>query len=293
MKILLAGHSVVDHVYRTGEETKTPGGMFYAALGMDSVKDEEEELFLLTSQDGINDELFNNCYKDFRLDFVNKVEMIPHVNLYVDGTAERKEHYKSFVSSLDHSKINDFDEFMGIYINMVTGMDFTVDDFTEIRKRYKGLIYLDVHTLSRGVDPHSHRFFRKIPEWQKYVENVDIIQVNENELLTLTDETEPENILEKIFNYNVQAVIVTKAEQGVKGYLEDGKAFEIKGMKVNSVNKIGCGDVFGSVFFYSYIKHSDFEESLTKANKAAGIFTTYSNQKEMMNLRHDIVKRYT
>ena len=81
MKILLVGHSVVDHVYRTREGTKTPGGMFYAALGMDSVKDEEEELFLLTSQDGINDELFNNCYKDFRLDFANKGYLRSHSNL--------------------------------------------------------------------------------------------------------------------------------------------------------------------------------------------------------------------
>ena len=35
--------------------------------------------------------------------------------------------------------------------------------------------------------------------------------------------------------------------------------------KINNPNIIGCGDVFGSSFFYSYIRNKNAIDSLTKA----------------------------
>ena len=38
--------------------------------------------------------------------------------------------------------------------------------------------------------------------------------------------------------------------------------------KVQAINKIGCGDIFGVVFFYTYIKDNDVIKSLKTANEA-------------------------
>lgn len=37
--------------------------------------------------------------------------------------------------------------------------------------------------------------------------------------------------------------------------------------KTKVKNKIGCGDVFGATFFYSYIVNHDIKQSLYNANK--------------------------
>ena len=38
--------------------------------------------------------------------------------------------------------------------------------------------------------------------------------------------------------------------------------------KVQAVNKTGYGDIFGAVFFYTYIKNNDVIKSLKTANEA-------------------------
>ena len=42
-------------------------------------------------------------------------------------------------------------------------------------------------------------------------------------------------------------------------------------IKIEVKNKVGCGDIFGAVFFYNYIKYRDINVSLEAANKAAGL----------------------
>jgi len=42
-------------------------------------------------------------------------------------------------------------------------------------------------------------------------------------------------------------------------------------VKINTVNKVGCGDIFGAVFFYSYIYTGDVYKSLELANKAGAL----------------------
>ena len=47
--------------------------------------------------------------------------------------------------------MKDLNKFDGIFINMITGFDINQKQIEDVRKKFKGLIYFDVHTLSRGV----------------------------------------------------------------------------------------------------------------------------------------------
>lgn len=289
MKLLIIGHSVVDHIINNESEIIKPGGIYYSTIGFKGVRKDDDDFFLLTSSSSKDKKYFKRLFNEFNLDFVNHLEKIPHVNLTVDDQFERREHYQNLVEPLMLNDKIRWNEFDGIFINMITGNDLTAEKFVEIRKNFSGLIYLDIHTLSRGVGKEHHRYFRKIPEYEYYLQSVDIIQVNEHELKTITPYDEKNEIIKKVFEYDVKFIIITKGERGAEIFTKDSSYFSVDAIKVNSINKVGCGDVFGSVFFYSYLCGLNFENSLTKANYTAGIITTYSSENEFLNLKNDII----
>lgn len=289
MKLLIIGHSVVDNIYYENGRKTNPGGIYYSSIGFNALKQQDDKLVLLTSFSEVDYKYFQKLYSKFDLNYANKLPAIPHVNLYLDGSVERKEHYKNLIGPLTIPAGINFETFNGIFINMITGYDLQPEQFVELRKKYNGIIYLDIHTLSRGVGKDNHRFFRKIPDYEMYLQSVDVVQVNEHELKTITPFDEKEKILENVFELGVKFLLVTKGDEGAEIYSNDGKYYSVEALKVNPVNKIGCGDVFGSVFFYSYLSGLKIEESLQKANYAAGIITTYKTEEEFLNLKNDII----
>lgn len=289
MKLLIIGHSVIDHIFNEAGEVTKPGGIYYSAIGFNALKQGNDEINLLTSISEDDYKYFEKVFVNFNLDYSNRLKAIPHVNLYMDGTAERKEHYLQTVEPLKFNADLKLNEFDGIYINMITGMDLSTDQFVDLKRRFDGKIYLDVHTLSRGMGKDQHRFFRKIPAYEKYLSNVDIVQVNEHELLTITSFDEKEKIITKVFELGVEILLVTRGPSGAEVFINKGKYFSVDAIDINSVNKVGCGDVFGSVFFYLYLSGLNISEAMKRANYAAGIVTSYKTEKELLNLKNAII----
>jgi sugar/nucleoside kinase (ribokinase family) len=60
-------------------------------------------------------------------------------------------------------------------------------------------------------------------------------------------------------------------------------------INIESKNKVGCGDVFGSVFFYSYLTTNNIIKSLEAANIAGGCAASYKGFEEYKNLKKDVV----
>jgi sugar/nucleoside kinase (ribokinase family) len=156
------------------------------------------------------------------------------------------------------------------------------------------LIYFDIHTLSRGVDTNLNRIFRRIPDFNKWSECIDILQANEAELLTLSDRTNETTIIEELFSYGIKQIIITRAERGATVFFREQnsvKKIHKDALQTNVVNKVGCGDVFGAVYFYNYIKNKNVILALEQANLYAGIATTYSEAKDYLNLKRDANER--
>lgn len=285
MKILLIGHSIIDHI----DGLIKPGGTFYSFTGMDAVKNKADVIYLLT---GINDkskELFSN-YKEAYLDFTFELDDMPEVFLRNFEDREREEIYKNISSELCLDKVTNWNLFDGILINMITGFDISIENIEKIRNEYKGIIYFDVHTLARGVDENMKRNFRPIPHIEKWLVNIDILQCNENELTTIVD-YRIDSAAEFILNTGVKILIVTKGENGVSAfYKKDNmiKQINLEAEKVIVKNKIGCGDIFGAVFFYSYLRGGNLEESLKKANKAAAITVANSTEEISFSIKNGL-----
>jgi sugar/nucleoside kinase (ribokinase family) len=67
----------------------------------------------------------------------------------------------------------------------------------------------------------------------------------------------------------------------------------IPAIKIKAVNKVGCGDTFGGVFFYNYLRSKDFNSALIIANIAGGLAASYNDLQNFNNLKNDIFTRYT
>ena len=289
MNFLVIGHSVVDEIFEKHSNTIKPGGIYYTVISLLSLVESKDKIFLCTNTAEGNPDLFGFVYNQVENTFIRKVKSIPFVKLVISENGERKETY----TELDENLIlpeEDFDLFDGILINMITGYDVSLNELNELRKNFDGLIYFDVHTLSRGVDNNLERNFRRIKNFDLWTECIDILQANESELQTLSDKGKEIEIVEELLSYRIKQVLITRSDRGATVYFLDNKSvvrIDEIALKVKSMNKVGCGDVFGAVYFYNYIKNKNVKLALEKANLYAGIATTYNNEKDFLNLKND------
>ena len=177
---------------------------------------------------------------------------------------------------------------------MITGFDITPGQIEQIRGDFKGPIYFDVHTLARGLDDKGNRNFRIIPEFEKWAENVDILQANDVEFSSLFDFESEKKVIQKLFECGIKILLITKGKLGVRAYYEKrGEVVSIflSSLKMQIKNRVGCGDVFGAAFFYNYIMHQDINKALKLANIAGGCVASYNNLQNFERLRTDVYER--
>ena len=267
MKLLVIGHSVLDFITSDEDQQIGAGGIFYSISALNRLKSAQDEIFLSSQFDDETYKYFKPEFEKVNSSFLQKVEKIPRVHLNLKAGRERHEAYENITNNLSISfcEVKNFD---GILINMITGFDLTLDQLMQIRLNHSGLIFIDIHTLSRGLDIKFKREFRLIPQFDIWAKHLDIIQVNQNELFTLSRKENELEIINEIFGYGVKLICVTKGELGARVYYKNQNeiaSYFIAARKINKPNVIGCGDVFGASFFYSYIRNKNVIDSLTNA----------------------------
>ena len=201
MDFLLLGQSLEDHIIYNGNTTVKPGGIFYSVLGLKSFLSADDKLFLCTSMGKNKKELFSPLYDDLDKSYFNYVEEIPKVYLNITDEKERGECYSLVNQNLSIDKIINYEVFDGVLVNMITGFDITLDQLKELRSKFSGEIFFDVHTFARGLEKDGSRKFRIIPGFEKWAENIDILQVNETEFSNLFDLKEEKKIVNKLFEW--------------------------------------------------------------------------------------------
>lgn len=288
-RILLIGQSVEDHIcYRNNYQIK-PGGIYYSAAALQHIKDQDDEIYLCTSCIR-NDVLFRELYEKINPGYFNYTDVIPKVRLNIYDDRERDEIYENITGELSLSTA-DLNRFDGILINMVTGFDISLKQMEEIRNNYNGMIYFDVHTFSRGLNQNMVREFRLIPGFEKWLANIDILQVNSREMLTLKNSDDRDAIIKYVLSSSVKYLLETKGSKGAACYsVKDSEIVtdELPAPRVNVKNQVGLGDVFGAVYFYSYIKNKIPGTALKNAVAAAGCAATYNDINDFKNLKNDV-----
>jgi hypothetical protein len=287
MNFLLIGHSVVDRIIDQNGVSIKPGGIYYSVVSFLSQLQPEDKLYLCSGVDKENEWLFKSAYDKVEKAFLAYVESIPKVELHVSEICERKETYSLIAQNLN-LPVENLNSFDGILINMISGYDISLNQLKQLRNSYNGLIYFDVHTMSRGVDENFKRDFRRIEDFNYWAMYVDILQTNQSEILTLSDKKDETAIIEELFSFGIRQVIITRAEKGATVFYKENdlvKKIYKDALKVKAVNKVGCGDVFGAVYFFNYTKNKNVPLALEQANLIAGIAATLTTTDDFLKLK--------
>jgi sugar/nucleoside kinase (ribokinase family) len=274
MKLLVIGHSVFDSIKLDNNLRKGAGGIYYSISALNRIKHDDDEIFLCSQFDDETYDYFKPEFEKVNNKFLQKVDKIPRVHLNLQQDKERHESYENITNNLS-LRFSDLKSIDGILINMITGFDITLDQLMQIRKSYSGLVFIDIHTLSRGLAKDFKREFRLIQNFESWARCLDIIQVNQNELYTLSPKENEIGIVEELFGFGVKILCVTKGDLGARVYYNNKNeiaSYFAAARKIINPNIIGCGDVFGASFFYSYIRNKNVIDSLTKAVAYAGQF---------------------
>lgn len=285
----------MDFIYQDESLVVKPGGLYYTIVGLVNIVDEKDRIYPVTLIGEKYKEHLITLYKKTKGEFIGFVQEIPEVHLKIKNIGEREERYKNLTDKLNIDNLIQSDlNLSGILINMVSGYDITPDDIVKIRNKFDCPIYIDIHTLSRGLDEKGGRTFRAIPQISEWLKYVDIVQANEYELETICQFKDELSKVEFILSSGPKIVIITKGERGAVLYSGGNELLRIAVMadKLAGKNKVGCGDIFGAAFFYSYICGNSIYDTLRFANTAAGTITNYYGFDEYKNLKDDIGKRF-
>ncbi len=289
-KILLIGHSVLDRIYYKSKLQEKPGGIFHTANTLVSIANSGDEVYLITHTSKKSYKYFSEIYDKVRLEFSETKSEIPTVTLNLYDYKERDEKYSRGTEKINLSAKIDYTQFDIILVNMISGFDITHEDLKMLKEKSSCEIYFDIHTLSRGIDVKGNRVFRIIPEIEKWLNSIDVLQMNESEAKTLWGiNSESENI-NKLLEVGVEKVIITKGKNGVTLY-NKGVKQHFKAIKTDSINFVGCGDSFGAAFCYHYSKNKELNSAVDFANLVAGIITSYNSQNKFKKLK-TYIKKY-
>ncbi len=289
MKILVIGHTVVDKIHFNNNLETKPGGIYFSLLGF-LYSGLNLDIDLLTSVTKEDYKLFSEVFS--KVNFIGNPfsEKMPVNHLIVKEDEEREENYEYIPSSLNVNNITDFSIYDGVFINMVSGFEIEINDLYYIRQNFQGPIYIDIHTLSRGVDKNNHRYFRAIPHAEVWYGNVDFLQANESEILTLGENHTKNEIVDNILSLGTKGVIVTNGEKGAEIYFVESEkktfATEYQSL-ISPVPCVGCGDFFGASFFMYWLTQHDLQDSLKVAEYSARLFANHGKNLSLIKKELD------
>ncbi len=283
--IAVVGHLVADEIIRPGgEKVSALGGISYNLATLLAVMKSGKILPVCEIGRDIEPE-FNKAFGSSELVDSSGVKVVSEPNvvnrLEYDNSGNRTEWNSRIPDRLSLENIRGRPD--AVLMNFISGDDLAIEDLTRFRGRFNGLIYLDYHSLALGRDDQGKRFYRKHPDWEKYVAGADIVQMNSMELATIAGKNanDAEKVGENckmVHDTGPKICVVTLGKDGLVLSLDSGKTtYFIPSIPVPlEVDPTGCGDTFASVFLYSYLLAGNVLKAAKRANKYAAAKATFA-----------------
>lgn len=286
MKITVVGHFCLDIFHGAGGvEEKHLGGIFHSVAALANLASDRDTIFPVF---GIGETEFEEVktalsqYKNIDLSGIFQFAGgSNYVHYFDDGSNECT---LNISKPIPLSHIKNFLDVDGIYINMLSGNDITVDTIDEIRLDVRGKkvpIHLDVHSLTLSVNEDGTRNRKPMTDWRRWCFMTDSVQMNEEEAKGMSVEHFNDELLAKqMIPLMVKAFVITRGEKGATVYQEDHKHLyttEITNdLNPDPVSTIGSGDIFGASLFYSYLKKKNYIDAAKFAQSATALSTKFS-----------------
>ena len=296
MKLTIIGHLCLDVIHRPdGTEKNGYGGIYFAVGAMANIASNTDTIFPVFGVGGKNFEAVRQLlakYPNVNTDGIFSFEgETNQVHLFYSDKETRTECSKHISPPIPFSRIEPFLSVHGIFLDMISGFDITLETLDQIRLAVRPKntpIHLDIHSLSLGIDSEASRYRRALSEWRRWCFMINSVQMNEEEAAGLTVERYDEEILAKqMLPLMVNAMCVTRGARGVTVFQQEHKHLlrkEFPGIPTGSKDPTGCGDVFGSAFLYEYCRAKNIEGSAKFANEVAAANSVCSGSDEIDRL---------
>ncbi|MCI0595827.1 MAG: PfkB family carbohydrate kinase, partial [candidate division Zixibacteria bacterium] len=181
------------------------------------------------------------------------------VRLFYLPNGEKKEILKHPVPKFGWSDLRPVLETDALLLNFISGWEISPQLFRKLRRKYPGVIHVDIHSLLLGIRKNGERF-RRVPKNWDFFLDADFVQLNQREWEWVADLPFSQKNL-KLFcrrwkNKRWTGIIVTLAEKGAAlAYHGNAvKLFSHPAPRVRKPEQTGAGDFFAAGFLSAWLK---------------------------------------
>jgi adenosine kinase len=299
MRIAIIGAINHDTIRMSGGQTlQDLGGILYNTVVLANIADESAVIYPVSRIGADCYEMMQGILRPYpNVDACGVViapEGTSRNTIRYDASMEKVERLTNRIRPIPFAQIEPFLDSDAFLVNFITGDDVSRETFQEVRRRSKGLIYLDVHNLCLGIDAQGFRFRRPPEQWDAWMRLVDVVQMNEVEACMLSGKTmerEEEFIAigRVILDLGPAVFIATRGRLGsVTVYRTSGghAVFVCPPEPVERVvDTTGCGDAFAAGFLADYLTTRDPVGATRLAVWTAGVNCTLAGLSEAGRFR--------
>ena len=265
-RILAIGPITKDYIITPIDEYFQIGGaVFYQTLTLTRLKYRVTSIISI-SKDDIK--LLENIDADMKFILTDKT--MEYTNIY-DENFNRKQ--KAILPknpiSPEHMDLN-LNDVSSVLISPLSPYDIPVETITYFKEKNIRTVLIPQGFL-RQTDRNNNVIERSWKDINRYLKDVDIICLDENEakkafkLKSINDE----QIIEILKEYDLEQIIITKAERGSTIYAEDN-IYTIPAIRTkHAVDATGLGDTYIAAYIAKLEESNDIYESGLFASIAA------------------------
>jgi len=301
MRICLVGTLVDDVIYPLqGPKIRAYGGIYHTLITL-SVLFSEKDIIIPVTYVGKDhwDRIiqFVNQQKNISVDGLVRSEKKTNQSiLRYFSSSERTEISKYPFPALKYEHIEPFLDCDLLAINMISGWDIDLNIFREIRRRYKGEIYIDLHSYLTQLDKNGQRFHRRPGDIDQWLYLADIIQMNKKEFTILnTDQLDIADFCLKYCISERKLINLTLGSSGsisvlaMQGKTESCSKETIQNL--HATDPTGCGDAFMAGFIYGYVTHKSIHDALDLANCVASVYCEFPGAPDIKEFYNGVKER--
>jgi len=305
MKICILGSINYDEIILPDSQKREGvGGIIYNVLPLAYLFKENATIQPVTNigEDKIDDVL--NLLKTYKNIDVTGIKITPdgtnRVELFYRSGGQRDEILNLKSKQIVYEDVLPYLDANIILINFITGMDLTLQTIKKIRNNSTALLILDVHSLTLGINSKGKRYLQPIQNWYEWIENFDVIQVNEQELNMLVNKMvrfrkrDFMKVAIKILNHGPRVLLVTYGERGARVVYREEDEYCYKLIRVLNpgtvIDTTGCGDVFTAGFIYGYVKYKDIPLATKIAVSVASLKSSSISWSEFFEKVADVLQ---
>jgi sugar/nucleoside kinase (ribokinase family) len=183
-----------------------------------------------------------------------------------------------------------------LYVNFISGFELTLESAIRLRLGFRGPMYADLHSLMLGIDAQGMRVPRPLESWREWLRCFDAVQVNEDELETLSRLWgDPWRFAAEVVGDELKLLLVTLGERGAAcvaspAFTADPGQWRPGGLVVrpplarpgaarsrhvaaaeggSTGDPTGCGDVWGATLYCALLGGAGLDDAMAAAARAA------------------------